>query len=183
MSGNEESIESKILSRAAAGDRDAQRQIYERFSGRVYRTVFRIVGESDAADVMQDAFLHLFQRLSSFRFESAFTTWLHRLVVNESLQHLRRRGRRTIMTQPLTEQEVAADDTTSHADELTEILSQAMERIEPQLRLIFQLKEVDDLTYAQIGEIIGIPEGTVGSRLNRARRELRDQLMKLGWEP
>ncbi len=183
MSSKDESIEDDLISLAAVGDRDARRQIYEAFAGRVYRTVQRIVGESDAADVTQDAFVHLFDKLPSFRHESAFTTWLHRLVVNEALQHLRKQGRRVMKTQPLPQQVVAANDRTSIASDLGEMLNLAMERIEPELRLIFQLKEVDKLSYAQIGEIVGIPEGTVGSRLNRARRELRDHLVTLGWEP
>lgn len=83
---------------------------------------------------------------------------------------------------PLPRQEIASSDRLSFCGELAEVLSFAMERIEPELRLIFQLKEVDELSYAQIGEIVGIPEGTVGSRLNRARRELRDQMFNLGWE-
>jgi RNA polymerase sigma-70 factor (ECF subfamily) len=86
-------------------------------------------------------------------------------------------------TQPLSHENLTTSDRTSLASELSEILTRAMERIEPELRWIFQLKEVDELSYAQIGEIVGIPEGTVGSRLNRARRELRDQLLNLGWEP
>ena len=86
-------------------------------------------------------------------------------------------------TQPLPQHVLADKDQTSMSSELAEMLSRAMERIEPDLRLIFQLKEVEELSYAQIGEIAGIPEGTVGSRLNRARRELRDQLLNLGWEP
>lgn len=84
-------------------------------------------------------------------------------------------------TQPLTQLDVAAE-TTSLASEVVEMVTKAMERIEPDLRWIFELKEVDELSYAQIAEIVGIPEGTVGSRLNRARRELREQLLKLGWD-
>ena len=67
--------------------------------------------------------------------------------------------------------------------ENAELLEVAMLRIEPELRVVFQLKEMDELPYSQIAEIVGIPEGTVGSRLNRARTELRDQLTQLGWEP
>ena len=67
--------------------------------------------------------------------------------------------------------------------ENAELLEVAMLRIEPELRVVFQLKEMDELPYSQIAEIVGIPEGTVGSRLNRARTELRDQLPQLGWEP
>ncbi len=182
MSDGDEAIQDDVICRAAVGDRDAQRQLYEHFGGRVFRTVQRIVGESDAADVMQDAFLHLFEKLPSFRHESQFSTWLHRLVVNEALQHLRRRRRHVMKVHALPQQEIASSDRSSFCGELAEMLSFAMERIEPELRLIFQLKEVDELSYAQIGEIVGIPEGTVGSRLNRARRELRDQMLNLGWE-
>jgi RNA polymerase sigma-70 factor, ECF subfamily len=181
MSSNEETAKEDLVCRAASGDRDAQRQIYETYGDRVYRTVQRIVGESDAADVMQNAFIHMFDKLSSFRNESTFITWLHRLVVNEALQHLRKRGRRTMKTQPLIQQDVAVESN-SLASEVVEIVTKAMERIEPDLRLIFELKEVEELSYAQIAEVVGIPEGTVGSRLNRARRELREQLLKLGWD-
>ncbi|MCA9194173.1 MAG: sigma-70 family RNA polymerase sigma factor [Planctomycetales bacterium] len=181
MSANDKTTEEDLVCRAASGDRDAQRQIYETYGDRVYRTAERIVGESNAADVMQNAFIHLFGKLPSFRNESTFATWLHRLVVNEALQHLRQRGRRTMKTQPLTQLDVAAE-TTSLASEVVEMVTKAMERIEPDLRWIFELKEVDELSYAQIAEIVGIPEGTVGSRLNRARRELREQLLKLGWD-
>ncbi len=183
MSSKDEVIEEEVICRAAVGDRDAPRQIYEAFGGRVLRTVRRIVGESDAADVMQDAILHLFDRLPSFRHEAQYATWLHRLVVNEALQHLRKRGRRVMKTRPLSHENLTTSDRFSLASELSEILARARERIEPELRLVFQLKEVDELSYAQIGEIVGIPEGTVGSRLNRARRELRDPLLNLGGEP
>jgi RNA polymerase sigma-70 factor (ECF subfamily) len=183
VSNSDESIDNDVICLAANGDRDAQRQIYECFGARVFRTVLRIVGESDAGDVAQDAFIHLFEKLPSYRNESAFATWLHRLVVNEALQHLRRRGRRVMKTEPLPVTDLAAKNGAPALDDLAEIVTKAMNRVEPELKLVFQLKELDELSYAEIGEIIGIPEGTVGSRLNRARRELRDQLLKLGWEP
>jgi len=167
---------------AASGDRDAQRQIYEFFGDRVYRTVHRIVGNTDADDVMQDVFIRLFDKLPSFRFESAFSTWLHRLVINEALQCLRKRGRKSMTIDLLQHQELELVNRSHFAIEVVELMARAMEQIEPELRRIFELKVVDELTYLQIGEIVGIPEGTVGSRLNRARRELRDQLFKLGWE-
>ena len=183
MSTNEEAIDDDVICRAANKDRDAQRLVYETLGGRVFRTIQRIVGEGDAADVTQDAFVRVFENLPGFRHESAFETWLHRIAVNEALQHLRKRGRRLMKTQPLSSNMIALDERGSLMGDVVEIIAKAMERIEPELKLIFQLKEVDELSYAQIGEIVGIPEGTVGSRLNRARRELRDQLLKLGWEP
>lgn len=182
MSAEGETIDECMIDRAAAGDRDAQRRIYESYGSRVYQTVLRIVGDNDAADVTQDAFLHLFDKLSSYRREAAFTTWLHRLVVNEALQHLRQRDRRARRAQPLRQHDFVAKDPTPRSREVLDLLAEAMDTIEPGLSLVFQLKVIDDLSYAQIAEIVGIPEGTVGSRLNRARRELRGQLLKLGWE-
>lgn len=181
MSTYAESVDDEIVRRAADGDRDAQRQIYEVFCNRVYRIVQRIVGEADASDVVQEAFLHLFAKLPSFRREAAFSTWMHRLVVNEALQFLRRRSRQMIDTKSLMEHDVAQIDRTQWQRDAAESLAKAMDRIDPELRLIFQLKEVDELSYAQIGELVGIPEGTVGSRLNRARTQLKDLLEKLGW--
>lgn len=66
--------------------------------------------------------------------------------------------------------------------EYVELLQMAMNQIQPELRRIFELKVLDELSYVQISEIVGVPVGTVGSRLNRARRELQNQLVQLGWE-
>ncbi len=181
MAGIAESINENIVKRASAGERAAQRELYENFRDRTFRVVRRIVGESDADDVTQECFLKVFAKLPTFRFESQFSTWLHRLVVNESLQHLRSRSRRKKYGQPILDGEMGrvAGVATMENAELLEI---ALSRIEPELRVVFELKEVDELPYSEIAEIVGIPEGTVGSRLNRARTELRDQLTQLGWE-
>ena len=87
------SIDARCIQLASDGDRNSQRIIYETLVERVYRLVLRIVGQSDADDVTQDLFLHLFPKLKSFRHESEFATWIHRLAVNEALQHVRRARR------------------------------------------------------------------------------------------
>ncbi len=172
----------ELIRLAAKGDRDAQRQLYELFGERVYRIVWRVVGESNAEDVMQDTFLRLFERLSTFRYESAFTTWLHRFAVNEALQYLRRSSRPTEKTKSLDGIDVPERDPAvgnDHAD----LLETALSQIDPELRLIFEMKERDLLPYSEISQVMAIPEGTVASRLNRARKDLRNQLVELGWEP
>jgi len=98
------SLEDSLIKLAVTGDREAQRLIYESLKGSVSRLVARIVGASDVDDVTQDAFLHVFSALSSFRFESQFTTWVYRLVVNDALQHLRRKRSRNMV--PLKDLEV-----------------------------------------------------------------------------
>jgi len=181
MTVTDESIHESVVRRASAGERAAQRELYEHFRDRAFRVVRRIVGESDADDVTQECFLKLFAKLHTFRFESQFSTWMHRLVVNESLQHVRKRSRRKESGYPMLDEEVGYVAGAA-AMENAELLEVAMSRIDPELRVVFELKEVDELPYSAIAEIVGIPEGTVGSRLNRARTELRDQLTKLGWE-
>jgi len=181
MTVSDESINENIIKRASAGERVAQRKLYEHFRDRTYRLVRRIVGDSDADDVTQDCFLNVFAKLQSFRFESQFSTWLHRLAVNESLQHIRSRSRRKENCRPIFDEDLGQVDGVASMEN-AELLETALSRIEPELRIVFELKEVDELPYSQIAEIVGIPEGTVGSRLNRARTELRDHLTQLGWE-
>ncbi|HMO15787.1 MAG TPA: RNA polymerase sigma factor [Pirellulaceae bacterium] len=182
MSNLDQELDDGTIRLAAKGVRDAQRRIYEKYGNQVYRTIERIVGQSDADDVLQDAFIRLFQKLPTFRFESAFSTWIHRVMVNEALQHLRKRKRKLMTTNFDRQPEPEIDKRPFIASEVAEVITQAMKQIEPELRRIFELKAIDELSYAEIAEIVGIPEGTVGSRLNRARRELRDQLIELGWE-
>ena len=171
-------IDARCIQLASNGDRDAQRIIYETLVERVHRLVLRIVGPADSEDVTQDLFLHLFDKLSSFRHESEFSTWVHRMAVNEALQHTRRTRRHpTVQLLPTEVIESRAE----HETDSKELLETAMSRIDAELRLILELKEIEQMPYSEIAEIIGIPEGTVGSRLNRARRELRMQLSALGW--
>ena len=172
------SLEDSLIKLAVTGDREAQRLIYESLKGSVCRLVARIVDVSDVDDVTQDVFLHVFSALNSFRFESQFTTWVYRLAVNDALQHLRRRRRRFMV--PLKDLEMPGPIPQPDIEN-NEMLTLALSKLDPELRVILHLKEEQDEGYATIAEILRIPEGTVGSRLNRARRELKKELLALGW--
>jgi len=168
-----------IVAACQSGDHTAFRQLYDGCCQKVFRLVVRMVGMEDAADVTQQVFLQAFRSLGQFHGQSRFETWLYRLTVNESLQHLRRKRR--WKHQPLDWE----PSTASHHEEKTErkeLLERALAQIDPELRAIFLLREVDDLSYHDIAEALQIPAGTVGSRLNRARRELQKQLSQLGLE-
>jgi len=99
--------------------------------------------------------------------------------VNEALQHIRRHGREK--TQTLGHD--PADRVQEHSGRLEQrdLLDQALARIDPELRSLFLLREVEGLSYAELAEAVAIPAGTIGSRLNRARRELKHHLSDLGW--
>jgi RNA polymerase sigma-70 factor (ECF subfamily) len=180
-SAGEAAIDAATLAGCCAGDREAQRRLYEAAHLRVYRLIVRIIGVQDAEDVTQQAFLQLFQKIDQFAGQSSFETWLYRLATNEALQHLRK-GRRWKF-QPLIYEPESQDTREGEQVEQRDLLERALDRIEPELRSIFVLREVEGLSYNDISEAIGIPEGTVGSRLNRARRELQKHLASFGWTP
>ena len=177
--GVQMSVSPEIIQNASHGERDAQRVIFETFRDRIYQLVWRIVGAGDADDVAQDTFVRVFEKLHQFRHESELGTWVHRIAVNQSLKHLNRRKRTASCL--LNEDHSAVRDLSDTTD-TKELVSLAMSRINPELRSVLQLKEIGELSYSQIAEIVEIPAGTVGSRLNRARKEFKDQLVALGWE-
>jgi len=147
----------------------------------VYRTVYRLVGRNDVDDVTQQVYLQVFRHIDQFKGLSTVATWLCRIAINESLQHIRRRSNQTVA--PLT---VAPQD--FHGARLgdsddRELLELAMSRIEPELKVVFVLREEEGLTYEQISEMLDLPAGTVASRINRARQQLREHLTRLGWSP
>lgn len=164
-------IDALTVKSAAVGDRRALRDIYEATSDRVYRLMVRIVSVQDADDLTQQVFVKAFSKLSQFSGDAKFETWLYRLATNEALQHLRREKRRR--TSELVVEPTTQPENNIEQDERACQLRQALNALDPELRAIFTLKEESGLSYQEIAETLDIPEGTVGSRLNRARRELR----------
>ncbi|MEZ6100665.1 MAG: sigma-70 family RNA polymerase sigma factor [Pirellulaceae bacterium] len=169
----------QLVDACLAGDRCAMQKLYEQCSDPVYGLMVRMVGRQDADDLTQHVFLTMFRKLDQFNGQSKLETWLYRLATNEALQHLRRNKRRS--TAPLVAEPETSDPDRIGASEEAELLETAMSRLEPELRAIVLLKEQRGLSYKEIAEAVGVPEGTVGSRLNRARKELRQELEKLGW--
>ncbi len=161
------------------GDHAAMGLLYERCSSRVYSLMVRIVGQQDADDAMQLVFMQIFRKLDRFSGGSSLETWIYRVATNEALQFLRRRKRDNVETLSLEPESKVSQSGLRLED--AEMLEAGLAKLEPELRAVLTLKEVQELSYYEIAEIMDIPEGTVGSRLNRARRELKDELERLGW--
>ena len=178
-SSNITQVDARLLARCLKNDRQAQRQLYEITHQAVYRLMVRMVGLQEASDLTQQVYLKLFTKLHQFAGNSKFETWLYRLASNEALQYLRKNSRKKTTT--LIEDPVNQQQPVTERDEQRELLGVALERIEPELRSIFLLREVEEMSYREIAKIIDVPEGTVGSRLNRARRDLQTHLLELGW--
>lgn len=171
------------IKQAADGSRDHQKRIYELLAARIYRVIRKIVGASDADDVMQDFVIQLFGKLNQFRFESTLETWAHRMAVNQSLQYLRKTNReeQRVHKAALSMQNNLVPENQNQTDD-AEILRLAMESISGEQRALLHMKEIEGLGYEAIASVLGIPEGTVGSRLNKARKDLKTSLLQLGWE-
>ncbi len=170
----------QIVEGCQRGDRDAQRQLYERFAASVFRVAARIVGREEAADVSQEAFLKAFRSIGQFAGNSTVGTWLHRITVNQSLQHIRRK--KVARISPLEHDPVDRSASTIGRVQQQEVVERAIELLSADLRAVLLLRESEDLSYAQISQMLNISHGTVASRISRARSELKRHLIELGWE-
>ena len=176
-SRSENDPDETLIRRCRIGDRNAHRQLYELYGARVFRLMARMVGNQDAVDLTQQVFMQVYRKMHQFNGCSKFGTWLYRVAVNEALQHRRRQQSRPD-TQPLLF-DVPSTTQSGDAFEKRELIECALDAIEPELRAIFLLCEVDQLSYATLAEVLDVPAGTVASRLNRARKELRAELERL----
>lgn len=134
--------------------------------------------EEDAADLTQEAFLRVWQKLPEFRLQAAFSTWLYRLTTNLCLDFMRGRKRRP--TVPLEREDEEQTPLPEPKDPAPTPEEAALAELSPEQRELLALRAVRDLNYAQIAELLGVPEGTVKSRLARAREALRKKLACAG---
>ena len=171
-------LSSAVITGCQRGDRDAQRQLYESCHHRIHQLMVRMVGPDEAPDLTQRAFLQVFRKIAQFAGHAKLETWVYRVAANEALQHLRRARRHPAAS--LEWEPVDPRPDRSQQLEQRELLNGSMQRLEPELRCMFLLRQVDELSYREIAQTLGIPEGTVGSRLNRARSELKRHLLERG---
>ena len=169
-----------VVAASQAGDREMQRELFERCRDPVYRVTVRMVGRQDASDITQQVFLRIFQNLDGFAGRSGFMTWLYRVTMNECLQWIRRARRRPVQALAFDPSDHRQSPAIALHDK--ELLESALARIDPDLRCVFLLREVEDLSYARIAEVLQIACGTVASRLSRARQQLQIELRRMGWD-
>jgi RNA polymerase sigma-70 factor (ECF subfamily) len=169
----------EIVAACRRGDRAMQRELFERCRDPVFRLAARMIGPQEAVDVSQQVFLRVFQSLNKFSGRSSFMTWLYRVTANECLQWIRQNKRRP--ADSLGFDPTDRRPSGIHALMQKDLLESALARIDPDLRCVFLLREVEELSYAGIAEVLEIAEGTVASRLNRARHELQVELRTMGW--
>lgn len=164
--------EAQLLRKACQGDGSAVRALYERYSPRVYAVVRRIAADDDLAqDYAQEAWIRAIRALPTFRGEARFSTWLHRIAVNSALQAVRkveaRNGREVPIADTLAVAPPARDAL------LSQKLEWALDRLPTGMRKVLILHDVEGYTHDEIGELLGITEGTSKSQLFKARGKMR----------
>jgi RNA polymerase sigma-70 factor (ECF subfamily) len=174
-----------LVERCRQGDLGAFDEVYRAHSRKLYGLAVRMLGNpADAEDMLQEIFLAAHRKLDSFRGESALGTWLYRLAVNLCLDYLRSRtGRAIHMTDALADDPVLAD-ASSHRLAERAVTKMDLERAIAQLpegcRTAFVLHDVQGLEHQEVGEIMGIAEGTSKSQVHKARMRLRTLLSRAG---
>ena len=160
---------------AAAGDQQAFERLYRSHAARIHSLVRRMVGaDGDADELVQDAFVRAWQRLSTFRGESAFGTWLHRLAVNLVLnwQKSRNRGRKLFDDDAVIDQSPSRKTSPEEAMDL----ESALKELPKGARQIFVLHDVEGFKHEEIADMLEITSGTSKAQLHRARMLMRRNL-------
>jgi RNA polymerase sigma-70 factor, ECF subfamily len=180
-----ESEEAQAIERAKQGDAEAFQALYDRHKRRVYSLCLRMTANTaEAEDLTQEAFLQLYRKIATFRGESAFSTWLHRLSVNVVLMHLRKKNLPVVSLEETTQageddspkKDFGADDL-SLAGSIDRLqLQRAVNDLPPGYRTIFVLHDVEGYEHNEIAAIVGCSIGNSKSQLHKARMKLRDML-------
>jgi RNA polymerase sigma-70 factor (ECF subfamily) len=170
-----------LIHRAQAGDDLAFEQLVSRHYNALFGLAFFLTGErADAEDIVQETLLAAYQRLSGFEARSSFKTWASRILVNQAARHHRsRKVRERVTPLKLSEESRAILSGKAQATNANEIrldVLQVLETLTPEHREVIVLRELEGMSYAEIAEVLNIPEGTVESRLFRARQEMKELL-------
>ena len=184
--------EKEIIEQVLAGDNNAFGLLVERYQDRVYNLALRMCGNADDAfDLAQEAFFRAWRGLSGFQQDAAFSTWLFRLAANVCLDWLRAKKRRPTVSLTTADDDGEAvqmelRDPGKSPEELLEAaedraaLVKAMNELPIEYRQILTMRAINDMSYTEIANALSMPDGTVKSRLARARLALRKKVLQIG---
>jgi RNA polymerase sigma-70 factor (ECF subfamily) len=188
--------ERRLLRRLRERDESAFREMVDLYQNRVFNLVFRMIGNhEEAEDLAQEVFVTVFKSIDQFRGDAKFSTWLYRVAANHCKNRIKylahRHERDTTEYNDITERQanahggsspfqghVAGPDRVVEGLELERVVQAAIAELDEDHRLVVVLRDIEELSYEEIGQITGLPEGTVKSRLHRARLALKEKLEK-----
>jgi RNA polymerase sigma-70 factor (ECF subfamily) len=182
-----------LIERLKERDEDAFGEIVRLYGDKVFSLVYRMLGSrAEAEDIAQEVFITVFKTIDGFRGEAKFSTWLLRIAANQSKNRIKYLARRATDPEALDGDAEAAAPTTPHlaplagqidgpdvimeAAELDGLLQRAIADLDEEQRLLVILRDVEELSYEEIGEVTALPAGTIKSRLHRARMAIKEWL-------
>jgi RNA polymerase sigma-70 factor, ECF subfamily len=186
MESNEEYLkehERLLIERASKGDHKAFSELFYEYKEMVYRVVYRLLGNSEEThDAVQQTFIELYKSLPGYAGKSKFTTWLYRIAVNVSIQFFRKRkiyDKMQAFNPEMHSNSEADSDLPLEKKELRKQIEEALTSLHIRKRTVIVLHDIENRTMEEISEIIGVPVGTIKSRLFYGREELKKKLEKL----
>jgi RNA polymerase sigma-70 factor (ECF subfamily) len=185
---NVSSDDQRLIAECLKGNTAAFGELVRRYQDRLFNTVYRMVDNAeDAQDVVQEGFLHAYQSLESFKGDSLFFTWLYRIAVNTAIS-FKRKKRLLVrldgpsgeaVLEPLDPSDLARPGHALEQAEQEQRIHKALSRLSPEHRAVLVLKDMEGQKYEEMAEALGVPIGTIRSRLHRARLELREVLEQM----
>lgn len=185
--------ERELIRRLRSRDERAFRELIDLYRDRVFNVTFRMLGDrAEAEDIAQEVFIAVFKTIDSFREESKFSTWLYRVAVNHTKNRIKYLARRNDRNRTELDDNTADSDGPSLGNtirptrpdralegaQMEQVLQTAIASLDEEHRVLVVLRDVEELSIEEICEITGIPDGTVKSRLHRARAALRKKLQR-----
>ena len=185
-----------LVKRFRQGDMESFSLLVAKYQDRIYNMLLRMCGRAaDAEELAQEAFLRAMERIGQFHGRSKFYTWLFRIAANLAITHRRRGGRikfhslsgpedgdssgADALTSPLASRRQIGPAEAAEAVETNECVMDALGQLDDEFRLVIVLRDIEEMDYAQVADVMNVPVGTVKSRLHRARAMLRDRLKGL----
>lgn len=169
--------ETELVERASRGDERAFRTLYDRNVERIYRLVYRMVGDPDLAkELTQEAFVRVYQKLGQFRGEAAFSTWVHRIAVRVTLNGLRSVARHQDRERSLADVDRRVTPQAPPEPGLRDRIAEAVNGLPEIYKTVFLMHDLEGYSHGEIAASLGVAEGTSKARLFRARTQLRHVL-------
>ena len=178
-----------LIEKAQKGDIEAFEALVSAYQKKVFNIAFRMIGNlEDASDVSQEVFVKVYKSMKDFRGQSSFSTWIYRITVNVCMDELRKAKNKKVI---YIDEDIRTDDGEMKREieddapgpesiieglELKQVVSDAINALLPDHRVVLVLRDIQDFSYEEISRILNIPQGTVKSRINRARLILKDVL-------
>jgi RNA polymerase sigma factor (sigma-70 family) len=176
----------ELIAQVKSGNTNAFRFLVDKFKNLVWHLVLRMINQQeDAEDICQEVFMRVFRDIGKFRGESKLSTWIGTITYNTCIDHLRKKGReKTYATDDLgtiLAGKISPDSASSRVDKayLKNIVHKIIEAMPVHYRTVITLYHLEEMSYREIEEITGMPEGTIKSYLSRSRQILREKIMQM----